>query len=359
MSRDLEIASTEQARQLFGLCSLYIDGSYNKDEKADLLKQIVGTFNNWRVDFKGLYDEITANLDEPMSDRQRERYCFSLITPFEAFSKTLYPKWLISKSQEDINNLQGVDGVDKMVSIFEKQIEEASRRANSYWRLGYSVDGLTTGDEAKSVFFELAQIIKNYGNMLDAAFVVNGLDLNRLQEICNVRVKQFVGGDCVIPVRALQIKDYIGSEALAEEYIRRLQQEQPEPQQGEQEQQPQQGEQEQQNEKGKEIPTLKNTDKERLVFGNALMKQYMSLDKDKYKWHKPYNLLAYMCGRLYCGDRVIDIDLKKGYRQMPRTAVKELFSGIDVANNRYSMKEPPTDYWIIDDLFKDKGGVSR
>lgn len=137
----------------------------------------------------------------------------------------------------------------------------------------------------------------------------------------------------------------------------------PEPQQGEQEQQPQQGEQEQQNEKGKEIPTLKNTDKERLVFGNALKKQYMSLDKDKYKWHKPYNLLAYMCGRLYCGDRVIDIDgteeLKKGYRQMPRTAVKELFSGIDVANNRYSMKEPPTDYWIIDDLFKDKGGVSR
>lgn len=137
----------------------------------------------------------------------------------------------------------------------------------------------------------------------------------------------------------------------------------PEPQQGEQEQQSQQGEQEQQNEKGKEIPTLKNTDKERLVFGNALMKQYMSLDKDKYKWHKPYNLLAYMCGRLYCGDRVIDIDdteeLKKGHRQMPRTAVKELFSGIDVANNRYSMKEPPTDYWIIDDLFKDKGGVSR
>lgn len=234
MSRDLEKAFTEQAKKLFGLCSLYIDGSCSPNEKDDLLKQIADAFDNWRVDFKGLFDEITANLDEPMNEQQRERYCFSLITPFETFSKTLYPKWLIGKSQESIKNLQGVDGADKMVSVLEKQIADANRRANSYWRLGYSADGLTTGDEAKSVFFELAQIISRYGDMLDAAFVLNGLDLNRLQEMCSVWVKQFIGGDCAISVRALQIKEYIGSEALAEEYLRRLPQEQQEPQQEQQ-----------------------------------------------------------------------------------------------------------------------------
>ena len=230
MSRDLEKAFTEQARQLFGLCSLYLDGSYSPDDKDSLLEQITDAFDNWRVDLRALFEEIIANLEEPMSEQQRERYCFSLITPFEAFSNTLYPKWLISKSQESIDRLQGVDGADKMVSIFEKQIEEANRRAKEYWSLGYSINGLTATDEAKSVFFELAQIITSYGNMLDAAFVLNGLDLKHLQEMCSVWVKQFIGGDCAIPVRALQIKYYIGSEALAEEYLRRLLQEQPEPQ---------------------------------------------------------------------------------------------------------------------------------
>ena len=108
------------------------------------------------------------------------------------------------------------------------------------------------------------------------------------------------------------------------------------------------------------IPTINDTDKEKLVFGNALQKQYMSLNNGSYKWTLKKSLLAYMCGRLYCGDRIkedkIDYSQKyiKGNTQMPAQEVKALF-GVDVASNRYSIKAPPRNSWKVDELFKDKG----
>ena len=108
------------------------------------------------------------------------------------------------------------------------------------------------------------------------------------------------------------------------------------------------------------IPTINDTDKEKLVFGNALQKQYMSLNNGSYKWTLTKSLLAYMCGRLYCGDRIkednSDYSQKyiKGNTQMPAQEVKALF-GVDVASNRYSIKAPPRNSWKVDELFKDKG----
>lgn len=108
------------------------------------------------------------------------------------------------------------------------------------------------------------------------------------------------------------------------------------------------------------IPTINDTDKEKLVFGNALQKQYMSLDNGSYKWTLTKSLLAYMCGRLYCGDRIKEDDSDysntyiKGNTQMPAQGVKDLF-GVDVASNRYSIKAPPRNSWKVDELFKSNG----
>ena len=108
------------------------------------------------------------------------------------------------------------------------------------------------------------------------------------------------------------------------------------------------------------IPTINDTDKEKLVFGNALQKQYMSLNNGSYKWTLTKSLLAYMCGRLYCGDRIkednSDYSQKyiKGNTQMPAQEVKALF-GVDVASNRYSLKTPPRNSWKVDELFKCNG----
>lgn len=107
------------------------------------------------------------------------------------------------------------------------------------------------------------------------------------------------------------------------------------------------------------IPTIYNTEKEKLVFGNALKKQYMSLDNGCYKWALSKSLLSYMCGRLYCGDRIKEdkndysMEYIKGNTQMPAQEVKALFDGIDVASNRYSLKAPPRNSWKVDELFKD------
>ena len=222
MKKELVQAFTGQAWRLFSLCKTYIDGSYSPDEKEPLLELIEKLYNGLEVDFGKMFEEITANLDEPMTDQQRERYCFSLITPFEAYSNTLYPRVLIGKSQESLTRLQGIDGTDKLVSIYENQIKDANERANKYFGLGFGADGLLTSDEAKSIFFELAQIVTGYANMIDAALVMYGLDLKQLQERCGVRIKQFIGGEAEKSVRAMQIKGYVGSLTLAEVYISRL-----------------------------------------------------------------------------------------------------------------------------------------
>lgn len=124
------------------------------------------------------------------------------------------------------------------------------------------------------------------------------------------------------------------------------QEQQPKPQQVKQEQ-PQ------------DLPTIGNTDKERLVFGNAIKKQYMSLEDGCYKWNLSQRLLAYMCGRLYCNDRVKEDDyeskLNKGQTPFPERKAKDLFGGVNVANNRRRMKDPPRNFWWVDDLFKNDG----
>lgn len=106
-----------------------------------------------------------------------------------------------------------------------------------------------------------------------------------------------------------------------------------------------------------QILTINNSTKERMVFGSALKKEYMELINGCYKWKKTKSLLAYMCGRLYCGDRVkvdesdYSEELKKGKNQLPRQALQQLFN-IDVGNNRDQLKAPPRNYYLIDDLFK-------
>lgn len=101
------------------------------------------------------------------------------------------------------------------------------------------------------------------------------------------------------------------------------------------------------------IPTLYGTDREIYVYENALKKGYMSLTDGHYVWHQSKSLLGYMCGRLYCGDRIDteEYEYKKGKRSLPARELKNLF-GVDVANNRYQIGSPPTNYFLIDDLFK-------
>ena len=286
-----------------------------------------------------MFEEITANLEEPMSDQQRERYCFSLITPFGEYSSTINPKWLIKQTQESIKIKQG-RGEDEDIDYLERQIERAKRKAEKYLDLAFKC-GLER-DKVGSVFFEFAQIVNEYGILLDAAFVVHGLDLKRLQDKCGVWIRHFT----IDELRVLDICYYIGSEALAEEYLSRLPQEQPEPQQeqgnGLQEQQPgtQQERQQQPSNSGEVVlPDVLNTPKTRAVFDEAISRGWMQPNgKGGYSWlglkdadgeelRGKGQQFVYMIGKMY--------GYKKGYsgndgNDIPCKAIEKLFEESDI-----------------------------
>ena len=92
------------------------------------------------------------------------------------------------------------------------------------------------------------------------------------------------------------------------------------------------------------------------VFGKAITKGYITLKTDgTYEWNKTNRLLAYMCGRLYCGDRVREdtsdytTKYKKGRGTLPAKELKKLF-GVDVGKTRDNINVPGH-YDIIDELF--------
>lgn len=105
------------------------------------------------------------------------------------------------------------------------------------------------------------------------------------------------------------------------------------------------------------IITINNTDLEISVFSKAITKGYIILKPDgTYEWNKTNRLLAYMCGRLYCGDRVKEdksdytTEYKKGRGKLPAKELKNLF-GVDVGKTRDNI-DVPEHYDIIDELFK-------
>lgn len=95
---------------------------------------------------------------------------------------------------------------------------------------------------------------------------------------------------------------------------------------------------------------------EKLIYKRAFKKGYIRLDgQDHYtKGSETWALIAYMCGRIYCKDRVKDDGTLFKGRNFPAQQVKELFNGVDIANHRDQLDKdkPPRNYSKIDNLFK-------
>lgn len=122
------------------------------------------------------------------------------------------------------------------------------------------------------------------------------------------------------------------------------------------------------------LPTIYDDEEmknlEQHVFYNAITSKnkWMTLNADGkgYKWNKKKNLLAYLCGRLYWGDKVCldkvamkqsgdgyDIyKLDKSDDTLPEPGRLRSLFGVDVSNNRSQLKEPPQRWQEIDKLFE-------
>ena len=110
--------------------------------------------------------------------------------------------------------------------------------------------------------------------------------------------------------------------------------------------------------KDRKIPTIAKTDKEYIMFGEALRREYMYLENGCYHWNLTKSLLAYMCGYIYCGDRIKENEedgnetYKKGSTQLPAQEVNALFSGVAVDASR-NVIHLPKNRWKINDLIKE------
>ena len=92
---------------------------------------------------------------------------------------------------------------------------------------------------------------------------------------------------------------------------------------------------------------------ENLIYRRALKKGYIRLDGQGHytKGSETWALIAYMCGRIYCKDRVReDYTIFKG-RNFPAAEVKVLFGNTDIANHRDQLERPPKNYSKIEELF--------
>ena len=89
-----------------------------------------------------------------------------------------------------------------------------------------------------------------------------------------------------------------------------------------------------------------NTELAVKVFAKAIEAGYMSEKGSHYKWNDSKVLLAYMCGRIYCGDKPVysDMDEKSFWKfgrlgVFPDTELSNLFEMPDLGQSRSTRKD--------------------
>lgn len=99
------------------------------------------------------------------------------------------------------------------------------------------------------------------------------------------------------------------------------------------------------------------TDEAITVFGRAIMAKLIVPDKGRLRWTKSNALLAYLGGRLYCGDKkeqdpiTKEFVIKRGSEFFPNTGLNTLFGLKNLGQSRIQMEHLPKGYEEVDKLF--------
>lgn len=96
------------------------------------------------------------------------------------------------------------------------------------------------------------------------------------------------------------------------------------------------------------------------VFAKAIEAGYMKEEGSHYKWNESKVLLAYMCGRIYCGDYPERLRMetktywKFGMEFFPDTELCALFATSDIGQSRQNRKDltVPKKFQKIDNFFE-------
>ena len=103
-----------------------------------------------------------------------------------------------------------------------------------------------------------------------------------------------------------------------------------------------------------------NTELAEKVFAKAIEADYIKEEGSHYKWNESKVLLAYMCGRIYCGDYPERLKMetktywKFGMELFPDTELCALFATSDIGQSRQNRKDltVPKNFQKIDIFFE-------
>lgn len=187
-----------------------------------------------------LFDEIERNLNECQTDKQKERYIFSLLKPFSEISSIYCPTATVNRRKKDIQDCESdrkhwealppdkilfdtagnqsgtpkeqIEACDSFIDRYKKDIDRAYYINSQFCKItGQQVN------EKGSVEHCLEQFVRvqvMFANRLDALLLIYGIDLMRLQKESGIYLKQY---RCITDVDF-----YIGSLELSQKYIDEL-----------------------------------------------------------------------------------------------------------------------------------------
>ncbi len=253
-----------------------------------------------------LMNEVASNLDECQTDKQREKYIYSLLTPLKSLCDKLHPVAEISRLKGDLHPIIGIrqcqqelemwqqiqqgepsgvakeqiEACERFIERYRWQIQRLQDIANKYCDLlGKFEDGAKwmqegTVENCLSAFWRIAH---RFGMALDALLLERGINLLWYQQQCGIYL--------IVHRDITTLREYLGSVELVVRYIDEALPKIEEPQQGDNtELQPQQS----------TLPDELNTPKANDLLQKAIN---AGLCTEDFVWLETKALLAYFGAR--------------------------------------------------------------
>lgn len=256
-----------------------------------------------------LTTEIENNLDECIDENKRERYVFDLLTPFAKWTTYFRPL-----AEHPFSKRYNAHECDQFLDILGKAEKGTAEWHCKLWHR------LTT----------------EYADMVHSILLKYGIDFYQVQKDCDVYLKDERFD--VLP------DGYFDSPRLAQYYADK-QPKQPEPQR----------------ELKDLLPEKLKTDEAIEVFQRAVEANLIEIMPNVLKWNETNALLAYLCGKLYCGD-TIEIDpttkeykIKRGETFLPEEPLNSLFGVKNLGQSRRQIIRAlglPEGHERVDELFR-------
>lgn len=205
--------------EIAGDCISYFDERRRNHVLEERIIEEWGKTPYEQFHFDEMYQEIEEHFEKLKGDDDAIRkYAYSLLLPFRQFSAAFYGVEKTRIYQESIDELKGEAGAEKLIDIYNGYIKRTKERNRKFYDI--TQNAIKSEDDLELIFSGIVLNIQWYSNMIDAAFVVNHLNLAEIQKECGVYIKYWNLNN--IKYRASEIQEHIGSYTLAERYLSQL-----------------------------------------------------------------------------------------------------------------------------------------